>query len=153
MSKASLVLTKYNGKEDSKYALGTPATLLLVRKQNMYSFFANRNVTDLQTSFTTNFDAVYNTYTFDNLSRLISYCHHEKLHGMETSRMSEQQWEASHPDWNKVVVIPVKTSSTADQTGTNHVVSVTHDMGMNSIRLVGGPNTPLQMQVIYSRFK
>ena len=125
----------------------------MVRKQNMRSFFSQRQVTDQQTSFTTTYSSALNTYSFDNLARLISYCQHEKTNGMKQSGMTEEQWEAANPDWNKVVVIPVKTSSTTDQYGSNRMVSVTHDMGMNSVRLVGGPNTPLDMQVIYSRFK
>ncbi len=153
VSKAKLTLTRFNRSENTESPLGIPTTLLMVRKQNMRSFFAKRQVTDQQTSFTTTYSSAQNSYTFENLSRMISYCQHEKLDGMKQSGQTEAQWEAAHPDWNKVVVIPVKTSSTADKYGQNHVVSVTHDMGMNSVRLLGGPNTPLEMQVIYSRFQ
>lgn len=153
VSKARLTLTRFNRSETTESPLGIPTTLLMVRKQNMRSFFSQRQVTDQQTSFTTTYSSALNTYSFDNLARLISYCQHEKTNGMKQSGMTEEQWEAANPDWNKVVVIPVKTSSTTDQYGSNRMVSVTHDMGMNSVRLVGGPNTPLDMQVIYSRFK
>jgi len=153
VSKASIVLTRYNKNQNSDYSLGIPTTLLMVRKQNMRSFFSNRDVTDSQTSFTTTYSSAYNSYTFENLSRLISFCQHEKVQGMKDSGLTEAQWEAAHPDWNKVVVIPVKTSSTSDSYGNSKMVSITHDMGMNSVRLVGGPNNPLQMQVIYSRFQ
>lgn len=153
VSKARLSLTRYNRSETTDSPLGIPTTLLMVRKQDMRSFFAKRQVPDLQTSFTTSYSSGYNSYTFENLGRIISYCQHEKLNGMKQSGMTEEQWEAAHPDWNKVVVIPVRTSSTTDNYGQSHIVSVTHDMGMNSVRLLGGPNTPLEMQVIYSRFQ
>ena len=153
VSKAKLTLTRYNRSESDEYALGIPTTLLMVRKQDMRSFFAKRQLPDSKTSFTTTYSSGYNSYTFDNLGRLISYCQHEKMNGMKEGGMTEEQWEAAHPDWNKVVVIPVKTSSTTDKYGQSIISSVTHDMGMNSVRLLGGPNTPLEMQVIYSGFK
>ena len=153
VNKAQLILTRYNNKPDSEYSLGIPGTLLLVRKQNMYSFFTNREVADSQTSYTTTFDATYNTYTFQNLCRLISYCQHEKLNGMRETGLSETAWEAANPDWNHVVLIPVKVSSTTNSQGVSQQVSVAHDMDMNSVRLVGGPGQPIQMQVIYSKYQ
>jgi hypothetical protein len=106
-------------------------------------------VSDSQTSYTTTFNSTYNSYTFENLSRLISYCQHEKIYGMKQENLTETQWEAKYPDWNKVVVIPVNTSTNTS----GYEVSVTHDISMNSIRLVGGSRTPINMQVIYSRFQ
>ena len=153
VNKAQLTLTRYNNKPNTDYSLGIPSTLLLVRKQNMYSFFTNREVADSQTSYTTTFDATYNTYTFQNLCRLISYCQHEKLNGMRETGLSETAWEAANPDWNHVVLIPVKVSSTTNSQGVSQQVSVAHDMDMNSVRLVGGPGQPIQMQVIYSKYQ
>ena len=152
LSKARLILTRYN-KMDDKYALGTPGNVLLVRKQDMKSFFENKQVSNSLTSFTTAFDATYNTYTFENLCRLISYLHSEKKEGMKNSNMTEAEWISANPDWDKCVLIPVKLSTTQDSYGNVYETSVTHDMDMNSVRLIGGPNVPLQMQVIYSRFK
>lgn len=154
LNKAQLTLTRYNNKRSNDYSLGIPSTLLLVRKEKMHSFFASRSVTDSQTSFTTEFDASFNTYTFDNIGRLLTYCQKEKLKGMQESGLTEDEWEASHPDWNRVVLIPVKVNTTSDSYGYTHQVSVTHDMNMNSVRLVKGTKkNPIQMQVIYSRFQ
>ena len=148
VNKAQLTLTRYN-RAQVEHQLGIPSSLLLVRKQNMYSFFEKHEVSDSQTSYTTTFNSTYNSYTFENLSRLISYCQHEKIYGMKQENLTETQWEAKHPDWNKVVVIPVNTSTNTS----GYEVSVTHDISMNSIRLVGGSRTPINMQVIYSRFQ
>jgi hypothetical protein len=52
-----------------------------------------------------------------------------------------------------VVLIPVKVSSTTNSQGVSQQVSVAHDMDMNSVRLVGGPGQPIQMQVIYSKYQ
>lgn len=152
LSKARLTLSCYNKKNDS-YSLGTPGNVLLVRKQEMHSFFDNKDVSNSLTSFTTSFDPTYNTYTFENLCRLITFLHGEKKEGMKAKNMSEAEWEAAHPDWNKCVIVPVKRSTTQDSYGNVIETSVTHDMDMNSVRLIGGSDTPLQMQVIYSSFK
>lgn len=166
VSRAEVTLTRYN-KAQNTYELGTPSELLMVRKTNMYKFFAENHVADNRTSYTTTFNTTYNTYTFTNICRLISYAKHEKIQAVQqrladkgitnyTSaqfKAEEQLWMNENPDWDKVVLIPVKTSkATNSSTSTSSQTSVVHDMGMNSIRLVGG-NTPIKMQVIYSKFR
>ena len=53
----------------------------------------------------------------------------------------------SSENWNKVVLVPV----TIDASG-----KVSHNMSLNSTRLVGGsenPYSPIKITVIYSQFK
>lgn len=153
VSRAQLTFTRLNNTKPSIQSLGIPQSLLLVRKADATSFFKKRSVADSKTSYTTSYSSTYNTYTFNNICRLISLCRKEKLAGMKAENLTEQEWEQKHPDWNKVVLIPVSISTATDTYGETHQVSVTHDMSMNSIRLQGGANTPIKMQVIYSRFK
>lgn len=153
VSRAQLTFTRLNNTKPSTQSLGIPQSLLLVRKADATSFFKKRSVADSKTSYTTSYSSTYNTYTFNNICRLISLCRKEKLAGMKAENLTEQEWEQKHPDWNKVVLIPVSISTATDTYGNTHQVSVTHDMSMNSIRLQGGANTPIKMQVIYSRFK
>lgn len=153
VSRAQLTFTRLNNTKPSTQSLGIPQSLLLVRKADATSFFKKRSVADSKTSYTTSYSSTYNTYTFNNICRLISLCRKEKLAGMKAENLTEQEWEQKHPDWNKVVLIPVNISTATDTHGETHQVSVTHDMSMNSIRLQGGANTPIKMQVIYSRFK
>lgn len=153
VSRAQLTFTRLNNTKPSTQSLGIPLSLLLVRKADATSFFKKRSVADSKTSYTTSYSSTYNTYTFNNICRLISLCRKEKLAGMKAENLTEQEWEQKHPDWNKVVLIPVSISTATDTYGETHQVSVTHDMSMNSIRLQGGANTPIKMQVIYSRFK
>ena len=153
VSCAQLTFTRLNNTKPSTQSLGIPQSLLLVRKADATSFFKKRSVADSKTSYTTSYSSTYNTYTFNNICRLISLCRKEKLAGMKAENLTEQEWEQKHPDWNKVVLIPVSISTATDTYGETHQVSVTHDMSMNSIRLQGGANTPIKMQVIYSRFK
>lgn len=148
VSRAQLTLTRYNSFSQDSYAFGTPAQVLLVRKLDMKAFFEEKRVSDSRTSYTTSFDETYNTYTFNNICRLISFCHNEKVSEARKAGLTPEAWAAAHPDWNKVLLIPVTITTTSS----GSEVSITHDMGMNSIRLVGG-DTPIRMQVIYSKFQ
>ena len=165
VSKATVTLTRYN-KEQTPYQLGTPSELLMVRKGDMQRFFDERKVSDNRTCYTTSFSTTYNTYTFSNISRLLSYCKHEKIQAVRERLAAkgissftqtqfdaeEKAWMEENPDWDKVVLVPVVTTSITNSYGQKEQTSVNHDMNLNSIRLVGG-TTPLQIQVVYSRFK
>ena len=157
ITRAAVTLTRINNQDedakDDDYALGIPRTLLLVRKQNFSNFFESHQVSDNQQSFTTTFIPTYNSYSFENISRLISFCQNEKRAGMKASGMTEEAWEAAHPDWNRVVLVPVTVSTTVDSYGETTPVSVNHDMSLCSTKLVRGTKAnPIKMQVIYSRF-
>ncbi len=153
ISKAQLSLTRYNNSINNDYALDIPQNIVMIRKDEANSFFKEGKLPNNQTSFVTEFDKSYNAYSFENLGRLITYCHYEKINGMKKSGLTEAEWEAAHPNWNKVVVIPASVKKTSDAYGSSSYASVTHDMSISSTKLVGGPNTPLKIQILYSRFK
>lgn len=148
ISQAQLSLYRYNA-TDMSTDFEIPQTLLMVRKQDMYSFFEDRRVPDSRTAYVTTFNSSYNTYTFSNISQLVSYCRREKNQEAAKSGMTPEAWAQNHPDWNKVVLIPVETNTD----NSNNIVSVTHDMGLGSTRLVGGEGSKIQMQIIYSSFR
>ena len=153
ISRAQLTLTRYNNNVNNDYALKIPEHVLMVRKDDAVSFFKNNKVPNDQTSFCTKFDETFNSYTFDNLGRLITYCRYEKLNGMKNSGLTEAQWEAAHPNWNKVVIIPVSVKETTDSYGNTTYAAIAHDMSMSSAKMVGGQSNPIKMQVLFSRFK
>ena len=152
INRARLILTRLNSSTQEENVLPMPQTLLLVRKQQLNSFFMNRQVSDGETSYTTSFDQNYNTYSFNNLSVLISMLHREKLIGMKRDGLTSQQWNEKHPDWNKVVVTPVVVTSNTSNSSVTTQTSVTHNFSLTSARLVGGAK-PLSIQVIYSTYK
>ena len=153
ISKAQFTLTRYNNYINNDYALDMPQSVLMVRKDEVVSFFKKNKIPNNITSFCTDFDETYNTYTFQNLGRLITYCRYEKENGMKKSNLSEAQWEAANPNWNKVVIVPVSTKKTTDSYGNTTYAGVAHEMSMSSARLVGGPNNPVKLQILFSRFK
>ena len=157
VSRAQLTFTRLNNTKPSTQSLGIPQSLLLVRKADATSFFKKRSVADSKTSYTTSYSSTYNTYTFNNICRLISLCRKEKLAGMKAENLTEQEWEQKHPDWNKVVLIPVSIAYRTDATtGGQTIASVVHDMSLTSTRLVkgtDGADSPVKISIIYSKFK
>ena len=75
------------------------------------------------TSFIASYDSSTNSYSFSKLNRLVSYIFSEL-------RNEEKQDE----DWNKILLVPVTTELDSEE----NVVSISHDMEVNSARLVRG---------------
>lgn len=145
----SVTFTRYNDKSDSKYKMEPPKNLLMVRKKEMFSFFEENKMYDDQTSFLCNYSG-NNTYTFSNIAPLITYCINERNRGLET----DPNWETKNPDWNKVVLIPVKPEI-VQSNQTSQIVGVSNSLGMESARLKGGTESKdeLKMQIFYTTFK
>lgn len=139
LNAASITFTRYNDAESSNYPMKAPSYLLMVRKDDMYKFFENNKMYDDKTSFIAQFTSSgeeANTYKFNNIAPLISYCMNEKEKGYASE------------DWDKVVLIPVKVET--DSNGS--VISVKSNLDMESARLMGGLKNNLSMQVLYTTF-
>ncbi len=144
LNSVKLTINRYNESATdngtSQFQMGIPKTILMVRKKDMYSFFEKNKVIDKKTSYLASFNSSYNTYSFDNISQLITTCIMEKENGVEVDE-----------DWNKVVLIPVVTTS--DTAG--NIVTIRHNLDLTSARLMGGtnPGNELQVRITYSRFQ
>ena len=148
MNTAKITLSRINNNTHGDYTLSTPSTLLIVEKDSMYTFFESNKIADNKLTYLSTF--ANNGYTFNNISGLIRHMAEAKERGLQ----SNPNWLALHPDWNKVVLVPVSTEYVT--VGQNQVLAkVSHDMSMTSTRLVGGsanPNQPIRISVIYSKF-
>lgn len=148
LNTAKITLSRINNNTHGDYTLSTPSTLLIVEKDSMYTFFENNKIADNKLTYLSTF--ANNGYTFNNISGLIRHMAEAKEKGLQ----SNPNWLALHPDWNKVVLVPVSTEYVT--VGQNQVLAkVSHDMSMTSTRLVGGsanPNQPIRISVIYSKF-
>lgn len=152
ISRARLMLQRYNSFEQSDYAFGPPSTLLLVVKDSLDNFFLKRKIADGKTSLTTSFSSSYNVYNFSNISRMVSFMHTTKLAGMASEGLTSEQWNIAHPDWNRAVLVPVVVKTvTNSSSGVVSQVSVTHDFSLSSTRIVGGTQ-PISIDVIYSSY-
>ena len=139
LNAVSITFTKYNEKSSSKYPMGTPQNLLMVRKCDMYNFFEKNKTYDGTTSYIATYTSVgetANTYAYANIAPLIQTCINEKKEGKQDE------------DWDKVVLIPVKTELDSN----NNITSIKSNLDMESACLVGGEKTPIKVQVLYTTF-
>ena len=114
-----------------------PTALLMVRKKDMNEFFEKNKVCDNETSFYATITSNSSRYTFGNIAKLIKHCHNEFEAGKADA------------DWERVVLIPIK--ATTDSYG--KLIKVKHDTQISNIRLQGGPNHPIEVEVVSSRYK
>ena len=145
-----MIFNRLNNQKDSKeLAFSTPSKLLLIEKDSLKNFFEESQLPDNKLSYIVKYNyngSTYknnNTYNFTNISNLIT-----SLWNMRQKGVSENpNWEAEHPDWNKIVLVPVSYDSSTS-------TSVDHDMSLTSVRLVGGtenPNDPIKVTLIFNR--
>ena len=132
-----IVFQRINNESDDDRKLGIPQTLLMVERDSLYTFFENNRAIDNKTT-TLN----QNVYVFENISNLITNLWTKRQKGLK----EDPAWESKHPNWNKVVLVPVTINSSR----------VEHDMSLTSTRLVGGkdnPYDPVNISVVYAKFK
>lgn len=144
LNTAKLKFSRINNNIQGSNTLDVPTSLLMVERDSMYVFFEKGKNIDNKQTYVTSFSG--NAYTFSNVSGLIRYMAEARAKGLKAN----PNWVAEHPNWNKVVLIPVKLTSS-----NGNVVRVTHDMSLASTRLVGGTQNPydaLKMSIIYSKF-
>lgn len=143
---AKIVLNRINNAQLSLYNLPAPSTLLMIESDSVTSFFEKGKLANYKQSFLANYSSSANTYTFNNISELIAFMHTAKNRGMK----SDANWVEHHPNWNKVMLVPVHTNYITYNQSTV-LTEVTNDMSLTSTRLIGG-STPISIQVIYSKF-
>ncbi|MBR7053369.1 MAG: DUF4270 domain-containing protein [Prevotella sp.] len=145
---AKMVLHRLNNEQWNNYNLPAPQTLLMVETDSVNSFFENSKVANYKHSFLAYFSTTANTYTFSNIGELISAMNTAKKLGLQ----KDPNWVSAHPNWNKVLLVPVTTTTTT-YSNTTILSDVRNDMSLTSTRLKGGRNTPIEIHVIYSKFK
>ena len=132
INSAKITFKCINDDYDTDYKFGTPQILLMVHKDDMYSFFEKNKLTDDVSSFYTTYNSSYNRYEYSNIARLIAYCNEKR----ENSK-----------NWDKVVLIPVTTITDSN----NNIVNFRHDFSLNSVRLESGKDK-IKVKVITSKF-
>jgi hypothetical protein len=163
INSASFSLRCYNDKTHNIYDLSAPPTILMIRKAEQYTFFEESKLTSTQ-AYISNHDALTNAYTFSNISQMIKKMKDDRdiacnvlPTDTEAQRLEKyKQWEAANPDWNKVILLPVKpeysTSNSSYGTSSQTLMRVHNEFGMYSAKLQGGPKA-VELSVIYSRFQ
>lgn len=165
LNAVKLTFTNYNEESNFEYSMTPPSDVLLIRKQDLKTFFEGNKITDNVTSFTTKHNSVAtNQYVFNNIARLVTTCINEKQAAKKAAKekagssWNEAQWEndwntnEATKDWDKVLLIPV--SVTYDNSTSNKaIIGIQNDLKPGYAKLKGGPNQPpLKIDVIYTSF-
>lgn len=131
----------------NKYLLDEPGSILMVMKDSLYSFFEKEKTYDYTSAFVA--DLSSNSYSFSNIGNLIHLMYQNKFVG----ELADPEWLQKNPNWNKVVFVPIaSTSSVTVTTSASIVYSLSNEMGLSSTQLEGGPNSPIEVTVIYAKF-
>lgn len=163
LNTARLSLTYYKNETDSKDALTPSKYVLLVRKGKETDFFKNNSLNDNVTSYlasTNSTDNTYNNaYVFPNIRSLMLTLRDEARPEVEKimqtgvdRKAAYEQYKAAHPDWNKVLIIPVTAvttkSTSSSGTSSSSVVALYHNFALSSAKLV---KDGVKLQIIYSK--
>ena len=142
----------------SNILLKEPTSLLMIPRDRLYSFFEGNQIPDNITSYLATYNSTQKTYTFNSLTGLINSIYHNMKPEITDADGSinlqkVEAYKRAHPNWNKVVLIPVAVSTTTS--GSSSVVSaISNSLSISSVRLVGGKNnrhSPVTIQIMYSK--
>lgn len=171
LNAVKLTFTNYNINSNYEYSMSAPDNVLLIRKQDLKSFFEENKIRDNVTSFTTTHNAfATNQYTFSNIARLVTTCINEKQAAKKTAKekaekegtsWNEAQWEndwktdEATKDWDKVLLIPVSITydSSSSSSSSATMTGIQNDLKPGYAKLKGGPTEePLKIEVTYTSF-
>jgi len=136
-----------SGRYDLQYPISAPSAVLMVHKDSLNSFFETQTMYNYRSTFMATLAS--NAYTFNNIGNLVSLIISKKAEGLKT----DPYWCENHPNWDKVVLVPVAPTYSTDSYGNSTVTSVVNQMGLSSTRLVGGDFHPIDVDVIFAKFK
>lgn len=136
-----------SGRYDLQYPISAPSAVLMVHKDSLNSFFETQTMYNYRSTFMATLSA--NAYTFSNIGNLVSLMISKKTEGLKT----DPYWCENHPNWDKVVLVPIAPTYSSDSYGNQTVTSVVNQMGLSSTRLVGGEHHPIDVNVIFAKFK
>ena len=131
----------------SSYLLDAPTNIMMLPTDSLRVFFEEEKEFDYKSAFTSTL-ASTNSYSFTNIGNLVTLLGENKKKGLAT----DPDWLNKHPNWNRVLLVPVNMTST-NNTQSNNVTVVENQMGLGSTKLVGGAGTPIEVRVICAHFK
>jgi len=173
LNAVKLTFTNYNINSDYEYSMSAPNDVLLIRKQDLKSFFEENKVRDNITSFTTTHNAfATNQYVFSNIARLVTTCINEKQAAKKAAKDKagsswnetewEKTWNKENEDWDKVLLIPVSITydNSTSSSGNKTMTGIQNDLKPGYAKLKGGPKenakgeveSPLKIEVTYTSF-
>ncbi len=171
-----LFISRINDSEYTQYNLPIPSTLLMVPSDSAVTFFTNHETADARDTYISSYSSSTNGYTFANIAQLITQQYdlvEEEVAqaiasaeaSLGTSSLSDAEakqikknvisnYKAAHPNWDKVMLIPVETTYSTLSSSSSVLTKVIYDMSLSSTRLIKGDKTNdnISVSVIYSKF-
>ena len=153
---ATLSFQRINNEVHDKSTLSIPQNVLLICKDSVNTFFAEKSLADNITSYTATYGTTNeNLYTFSDVTALITHLAQLKTDGLK----SDPNWTVNHPNWNKMLLIPVQldqvTTTSVYGVKSTTTIGIQHDLSISSTRLVGGSanSQPIELKVAYGKYK
>ena len=146
---ASISFQRVNNLE-AEETFKVPNYMMMVPKDSLNHFFENQKLPDNKLTFSTTYQKKTNDYSFSNISSLINRLADIKREGLN----NDKNWEANHPNWNKVLLVPVQ-AITNSASGSTTVSGYEHCVDIVSTKLMGGSEnaySPIMLNVIYGNF-
>lgn len=141
LNSVKLSFNAYNKTEESKFGMSAPSYLLMLRAKDLNTFFEDNLLTNNITSFLAAYSSTTNQYTFTNITRLISTSIAEKKKA--TSGTVPKDFTED------MVLVPVSVAFDSN----SNLISIRHDLKPGYVKLKGGENNKLKLEVIYSSLK
>ena len=86
---------------------------------------------------------------------MIEYCYSERAEWLkangydESDILGKQAYENAFPDWNKAVIVPIKSKKDSNSS----IVGYTLDSSISCVKLIGGPKgDKISIKVIKTQF-
>lgn len=139
-----------------------PAQLLLLPLDQEQRFFQGTALPDGLYSYLATYQQ--GAYSFGNIAPLIAALRIARDKGAgvlpedspEVRSHKWKAWEQQHPNWNKMLLLPVVGDYSTVGTGSEARLTLQrlrHDFGLNSVRIEGGKKQAVELSVIYSKFR
>lgn len=148
-AKMSIKTQSYSGLYGTAYP--KPTVLMMIPADSVKVFFDSSTIGDAykkKVSFAY-YDSSTEAYEYKNCAKVISSLYRTYQQGV----LSNPNWAAEHPNWNKVALIPVVV--VADASG--NITAAYHDMSFTTAKLVrGNAENPdkdenISMSIIYTK--
>ena len=165
---ANIQFPRINNSTQDLKNLDVPEILMMIAKDSLESFFSTSHMPDNKTSYLCSYSAnssggftnselhSHNVYQFSNISDMIAYMAESKRKGMA----SDPYWTEKHPNWNKVLLVPVNLKSTSSSSSyyssSATVTGIEHNVALTSTKLKGGSQngqSPIVINMIYGTFQ
>ncbi len=147
LNNVKITFPKVNNTTNSEFSLKNPTYMLMLPKDSTYTFFEKGSLFNNKTSYITTLStSTTNGYTFSNISGLVFWMYQNYKKAIASGKQPEE-------GWNKAVLVPVNAHTTTSSSGKS-INSISSKMSLSSVKLKQGTeDDPIQISVIYSRFK